>query len=301
VLVLIPAISAYARHELAGTLPHQGWAWLYAVNFFYLFHPGADFRYLGHFWSLAVEEHFYLLWPVLVRALSPRNLGLACVLAALLSCLARVAAPYAGIDAVAMTMVTPFRVDTLCLGALLGVWRFERRSPRLIVAAAVITAAAALVASVLTLFIQRLAPTLTELARGLRGAGTHGLLWAAFAGLVVSPPASIPQRLFSSRVLRFFGKYSYGLYVIHAIVGLAVFRARLIERLAPRVGSFSVALVIADIGIVILSILIAIASYRFLESPFLALKDRFAPRDTSSTLESTTDPKPAVSPKPVSA
>ena len=293
VLIVAPALSAYARQELAPTLLHQGWAWLYVVNFFYLFHPGADFRYLAHFWSLAVEEHFYLLWPLLVRALSPRGLGRACLLVAIGTSLAHLAAPFVGIDPVAATMVTPLRVDTLCLGALLGVWHFQGRDRRSMAATAAITGAAALAASVLTVVAQRLAPSLTEIARGLRGIGTHVLLWAAFAGLLASRPGALTQRVFRSSVLRFFGKYSYGIYVIHAIVGLAAFRAHTVERLAARVGSFSLALVIVAAAVVVISVLTAMASYRFLESPFLVLKARFAPRHTPIT-----DPAPASAPEP---
>ena len=41
------------------------WVWLYAVNWGLIW-GGHQFGVMEHFWSLAVEEHFYLLWPLVI-------------------------------------------------------------------------------------------------------------------------------------------------------------------------------------------------------------------------------------------
>ena len=41
------------------------WMWLYAVNWGIVFHD-YGFGVMHHFWSLAIEEHFYLIWPLVI-------------------------------------------------------------------------------------------------------------------------------------------------------------------------------------------------------------------------------------------
>ena len=85
------------------------WAWSYLQN------VPATFTHIkssgpGHFWSLAVEEHFYLIWPLLVYFMSISDLKkfLFIVLAA--SPLLRLIFIYQGIG---VFYLTPFRMDAL--------------------------------------------------------------------------------------------------------------------------------------------------------------------------------------------
>src|SRR5262249_58023361 len=78
--------------------------------------------YLDHFWSLAIEEHFYLVWPLVVFLLArrPRPLifvSLAIVLSAML---ARLTGSLMGLSWWTTYVLTPFRLDGLALGALLA-------------------------------------------------------------------------------------------------------------------------------------------------------------------------------------
>ncbi len=90
---ILPASFAYLA--VVGLLTLAGFSlttpimWWSCVGFFrnYLPLPGPDGHYTGHFWSLAVEEHFYLLWPSLLFLCGPRRarpwaLGLALAVAA---------------------------------------------------------------------------------------------------------------------------------------------------------------------------------------------------------------------------
>src|SRR5687768_12816390 len=57
---------------------NQAWYWLYLINVKVALDGWDAAAYLGHFWSLAIEEQFYLIWPLAVRALSRRKLLLVC-------------------------------------------------------------------------------------------------------------------------------------------------------------------------------------------------------------------------------
>jgi peptidoglycan/LPS O-acetylase OafA/YrhL len=87
-------------------------------------------------------------------------------------------------------------------------------------------------------------------------------------------PTSIPRRVFENRVLRFFGKYSYGLYVLHFVALpflLKVFRGWI------RLVTLNKGIQVAGAGV--LSFLVAIAaaylSYNLYEKRFLRLKRFF--------------------------
>jgi peptidoglycan/LPS O-acetylase OafA/YrhL len=136
----------------------MGWlAWpLYLGNFLRFWAPGpqgsvqqmaADaqllgvgFIYLGHFWSLCVEEQFYLIWPWIVfRVRSTRTLLWICTATVVVVPLLRVVtshyAPPWMLDAELLYRVTPFQLDSLLLGGLLAVlWRGAHRTTLLTVA-----------------------------------------------------------------------------------------------------------------------------------------------------------------------
>jgi peptidoglycan/LPS O-acetylase OafA/YrhL len=81
-------LGVLALLALAGVVSVSRLQWLGCVGFFrnYLPEPDVWGRYTGHFWSLSVEEHFYLLWPFLLVLLGTRKAGgLAVLLAVAIS------------------------------------------------------------------------------------------------------------------------------------------------------------------------------------------------------------------------
>jgi peptidoglycan/LPS O-acetylase OafA/YrhL len=121
--VLVPLVHQYAP-VVQQVADRQGWLWLYGVNLNialegkWLF--GGDWLELGHFWSLAVQEHFYLLWPALVLLLNRRSLMLLCGLSVPVALGIRVALLKAGMDPAGAYVLTPCRMDSLALGGLLA-------------------------------------------------------------------------------------------------------------------------------------------------------------------------------------
>ncbi|MBS0244284.1 MAG: acyltransferase, partial [Proteobacteria bacterium] len=89
--VVAPLIPWLSGPTLSYMAEHQAWAWLYATNVFIAIKGYWAYAYLEHFWSLSVEEHFYLFWPFLVYWLapSPRRLMAASLAVAAASAMAR--------------------------------------------------------------------------------------------------------------------------------------------------------------------------------------------------------------------
>jgi peptidoglycan/LPS O-acetylase OafA/YrhL len=228
----------------------------------------------GPLWSLAVEEQFYLLWPLLIGKVSLRTSAIACVAIIVASFLGRMGMHLANMPPQWLYESTPARADALAIGALLALLqRSPTWRPRLIGALPWVGAVCGLALGALALNnhgLNRLNPwmqvygyTLVAVLAGVVTART------ALAGL--RPPVRL-----GTRVLTFFGKYSYGIYVVHMpikIAAMALLGAALRRQSALHPLPVDVLFVAAGTAA---SVALALVSWRLIERPFLSLKDRFA-------------------------
>ena len=123
VFFVAPLIPLLRGPTLDYLLDRQAWAWLYAVNIYIAKQGEWSFSYLNHFWSLAIEEHFYFFWPLVVFVLArrPRALIAVSLTIALGAMLARLTGSLMGLSWWTTYTLTPFRLDGLALGAFLAV------------------------------------------------------------------------------------------------------------------------------------------------------------------------------------
>lgn len=119
--VLLPIFPT--PHILADA-HYQGWLWAYGYNVLtaikdhYFF--TSDWMFMGHFWTLAVEEQFYLVWPFIVLALCRESLLKLCIGIVALTPILRLAFYAAGANRYWVTMFTLCQMDSLALGAMLA-------------------------------------------------------------------------------------------------------------------------------------------------------------------------------------
>jgi peptidoglycan/LPS O-acetylase OafA/YrhL len=291
-LVLVPSIVAetFVPPGLSEAGRVQSWLWSYAANF-YVFRSG-DFSipYLSHFWSLAIEEHFYLFWPFVIGLL-PRAAALrVSVIAAAVALVTRIVLSFDGYNATQLSVLTPCRLDALCVGAFFALETRGRSPllPHLARRAFWSVAFAILVLSAWHAGTGRWMEVTLELRTSLL---------AVFFGLgiyLLARPEGLPrvQVVLTSRWLRVLGKYSYGLYVYHGIISYDFHMRRIEARLTETLGSHAFAVAAqAALGLA-LSMLVAVTSYELFESRFLRLKQRFQPRPASAEELASANPAP---------
>lgn len=117
-----PLASVLASESYQRLQSHQPWLWTYTQNFLQARGP-SQLPGLGHFWSLAVEEQFYLIWPTIVWLATrgaAREIRLIFICAAIITLtpIARAALLASGSEPWAVFHWTFTRCDTLAWGAL---------------------------------------------------------------------------------------------------------------------------------------------------------------------------------------
>lgn len=224
---------------------------------------------LGVFWSLCVEEHFYLVWPVFLAVVrSTRLRALVAVGVCAVLPLARLAARQTQ-PAGAVQMLSHFRMDSLLWGALAALLLphllRERRTCRLLLAASMATLVALFARGHLGLNMSPLGQALGLTALALFG--------SALGLEVTSSPNGYVTRTLSLPPLRIVGRVSYGMYLIHFLV---------IDLVAPPLAAafrWATPGVFMTLAAAVVGVTFALAAvqYRFYERPFLRLKRRFTP------------------------
>jgi peptidoglycan/LPS O-acetylase OafA/YrhL len=274
VFFVVPLVPALRGAEVAELREHQWWAWLYGVNVYLALQGGWVLSYIEHFWSLAVEEHFYFVWPLVVWLLAdrPRRLmGVALTVAAL-SFAARVAALLFGVSTIAASVLTPFQLDALCLGGFFAVCVRQPGGEAAVRRALV---PMALVAGSLLLAdfgMHRFTDSGLSVTRALRGGVFRIGLAALLLHALFASPASLTARFFRSRALVTLGTYSYGLYVYHHFLSYYFVTHGTEFALAAAVGSHTLAVVIQAAGGLAASMAVAWLSYELFEKRFLQWK-----------------------------
>ena len=279
VFFVAPLIPLLRGPTLDYLVDRQGWAWLYAINIYIARSGEWSFSYLNHFWSLSIEEHFYLFWPIMVFMLArrPRALIAVSLATAVGAMLARLIGSLMGLSWWTTYTLTPFRLDSLALGAFLAIVArqpggFDRLVRALLPAAAVVGGLLA-VTFLRTLLVSRQG---LEFVLPVRAALIQMLLACLLMWSLIAPERSATSRFFCSRAMVFLGTYSYGLYVYHHFISYYLTSNRTDLELAGWLGSHSAAVALQAMLGASVSLALAYLSYELFEKRFLRMKRLFA-------------------------
>jgi peptidoglycan/LPS O-acetylase OafA/YrhL len=227
-------------------------------------------------WSVAVEEQFYLTWPVLVYCCGPAQLRRVCLGCLVAAPLVRLGLLFA-LHPVSGYVLMPARIDALAVGALVAVWSREPGSLRRWARWARPVALAVVVTTIAIFcyfgelspgqkLFQLVVPTLSP--------------YCAAALLVIvltAPPDGGLHKLLNRRTLRHVAQYSYGTYLLHVPLALYLAGTGILERdmLDRWFGTGLLSTIVWGVIMGALSLVAGAVSWHLLEGPILRLKRYF--------------------------
>lgn len=277
VFLLLPLLVPSAS-RITALGEHQAWYWLYLQN--YLVAGEGQWQHtqlLDHLWSLAIEEQFYMLWPIIVLLFQRRQMMLICLAATILSLALRCVLWGAyDVNSIALYVMTPTRLDGLALGAWVALAARGPRGPMALLPMArrvVIVASGSLAA----IFLWQRTFSYHNPVVFTAGFTLLALAFAALLAMTLcAAPGSLLSRAMCNGSLRMLGKYSYALYVFHQPVIMAVDGVAF--RLLPEADELTMQLVRYAVSMP-LCLGVALLSWHLYEKHFLRLKRFFQSRN----------------------
>lgn len=261
--VLLLGPLALARFPGAELWQQSPWFFLFAQNWMMaISQQGAAWPGLNHFWSLAIEEQFYLFWPLVVWFTPPKRMAAVCLATAALSVALKLALLIGGAHWLVLYTATPAHMEGLALGGLIAVLLQQQQLssvPRWVHA---LGALSALV--LLALICSRSGYKLGSAPQLALHNLFAALSFAWLLLLLVGPGPAALRLLLSQATLRWLGQYSYGIYLIHYAIywPLKSGMAALLPDLPV-----NLAILLLGVAVTALTLLLAVAMYHAVEMP----------------------------------
>jgi peptidoglycan/LPS O-acetylase OafA/YrhL len=229
----------------------------------------------GLYWSLAVEEQFYFVWPLIVMLFSEGTVTAICCIGFVSALPLRIFLSYRyfGIN-FGLAQLTSSRVDGLFLGAACAIYMFKHKRPVPMKWIGAAAACGMLIMAYIVVFHH------TELVATRNWMTTLGITgFALLSGSLVAVSqhrVSVIDRILTLNWLQTIGKYSYGMYVYQLFIFIPI------RHLSYRMGIWTRLNFLERIGCLLveeaLVFLVAKISYDLYESRFLRLKSLFKPK-----------------------
>ena len=250
---LIPILE----HNSIVPFGQQIWFWVYLQNIAYTFR----WHITGpiHFWSLAVEEHFYLFFPMLIYFLDKSKIKFVLIFIMIFAFLVRLILVKNHIEPLYFTFS---RIDELVIGAFLALLEINNQlntnnAKRFVILFGIII--------IPTIILWTFTTGMKIPAVQVSKITLMALTYFSVIGYVLSIKLGHwIKKLLSHPFLAFTGKISYGLYVYHPLCFLLMHKY------------FGSGYVLIDFTLsFIVSFMVATGSYYLYEVKFLALKKKF--------------------------
>lgn len=238
------------------------------TNFFYIFFSAnvpkildEKSDLLGHYWSLGVEEQFYLFWPWIVKKWTRHlKFSILSLLAALI--IIKLAAHFIFYETYFENVMYVNRFDCMLIGAFGSLLYFQNNQLFINLCIHPISQGIAWLAVFLSAFNKFHIATIFD----------HEFMSVITVVLIMGQIKSKNKILnLDINIFDFLGKISYGIYVIHPLIIFGF--AKIFTRFSGTQTLLNYFIVFA--GVLGLTITAAYYSYEYLEKPFLKIKNRF--------------------------
>jgi len=230
--------------------------YLYLQNFARTFNW--DFEGPGHFWSLAVEEHFYLIWPALVYLAFTKNKNRLLLVSGVLVVFSFVLRYVMLKDGYEINVFTFTRLDQLALGCILAILEFKgvliKKNNWIFLSLIFIGFVTVALCGKLDYFNLNLFKH-----------NAYGCLYFGIIAICISNQTKTWYNWFlTSTIVQYLGKVSYGIYVWHILAILFV-----------KTYLVSINLIVDFVIVCIITVIMATISFYLIEKKFLKLKKYF--------------------------
>jgi peptidoglycan/LPS O-acetylase OafA/YrhL len=271
--ILLIAIAAHINTKLDGSRPTLLAFSLMVGNWYVIFH-GWPVGFIGPLWSISVEEQFYLMWPTIAKFTGRAGI---LVFSILFWCLAFIALPVFcamkstfTLGELALRLNSLVQFQFFAIGGLLALCLHNRRLnfSKYIRILLFIGGIAAITASNYVFHLLDPKTSVIEVVRASQVVPAYLCVDAGCVLLFLSFFGMTPPKWCNPLI--YLGKISFGLYIFHVFAAWLI--EGLIDRLHPHLNHRPLLVFVFAVP---LTVAMAALSYRFLESPFLRLKNRF--------------------------
>jgi peptidoglycan/LPS O-acetylase OafA/YrhL len=273
-LIVIPTLSNSLAEKTAVMQENSFWFWSYLVNWKVAQLGTFNGFQSGYMWSLAVEEQFYIFWPLFVRVFYKKLIKASLFLFAI-SLAFKSIAFYLGLTATTIYTMTFSHMDGLLLGSIFGVLFVKGTLSSEIIKNLKLASCLSVVVIVVIALYTGGFSFYNKIVASLGVTCASIIFCYVLIKTVYVGNSLLLQTLFSNHFVIRCGQLCYGLYLLHQPIGVIISEKVISTNAFEIGGSYLPATLINVLLSFSLSLLCAQLSYTFFELHFLKLKKYF--------------------------
>lgn len=251
---------------------HQAWYWLYVPNWLISLHGWSPTKAIDHFWSLGIEEQFYIIWPLFVWLFSTKQLIRFCIFLFCASFIFRNIGLQLGFVMPFPYVNTLARMEPIALGAIVAI--LVRTNKGILERWALLATLIAFVGTAIAFIV---AGTF-HMENAVHYSINYTIVDILFAGLLtITLSKNLPiwiRRFFTHPVIRSIAGMTYCLYVFHNPIH-AILKYKYLPQLQQYTGSDTMGYIWMFVIGMAITLPLCYAIHRWIEAPLWKLKKYF--------------------------